>query len=76
VICSPSQTGKILDVDCTCSYSLYDDIAGSYRPYGGDVAAWIGRLLTSTMLTRVIGWSIIGGHVAQSKGTTCRSLIG
>jgi hypothetical protein len=46
---------------------------------GRTVVTWqlrIGRLLTSTVLTRVIGWSIIGGHVAQSKGATCRSLIG
>jgi hypothetical protein len=37
---------------------------------------FIGQLLTSTMLTHVIGWPIIGGHVAQSKGAMCHSLVG
>ena len=27
-----------MDADCTCPYSPYGDVAGSYRPYGGDVA--------------------------------------
>jgi hypothetical protein len=39
VICSTSQTGKILDAHCTYPYSSYDDMAGRYRPYGGDVVA-------------------------------------
>ena len=37
MICPPSQTGKFLDVDCTCLYSLYGDVVGPYRPYGDDV---------------------------------------
>jgi hypothetical protein len=46
---------------------------------GRTVVMWwilVGRFLASTVLTRVIGWPIIGGHVAQSKGATCRSLVG
>jgi hypothetical protein len=31
------KQAKFLDVDCTCLYSLYGDVAGPYRPYG-DVA--------------------------------------
>jgi hypothetical protein len=33
---------KFWDAKCTCPYSPYspyDDVAGPYRPYGGDVAA-------------------------------------
>jgi hypothetical protein len=26
-----------LDVDCTCPYNPYGDVAGPYRPYGDDV---------------------------------------
>jgi hypothetical protein len=46
---------------------------------GRMVVTWqmlIGQFWASRMLTRVIGWPIIGGHVAQSKGATCRSLVG
>jgi hypothetical protein len=34
------------DADCTCPYSPYGDVAGPYRPYGGDVAD--------------VDWSIVG----------------
>ena len=46
---------------------------------GRTVVMWwilVGRFWVSQMLTRVIGWPIIGGHVAQSKGAMCRSLVG
>jgi hypothetical protein len=75
-----AKQANFLDADCTCpysSYSLYGDVAGPYRPYGGDVADFLlDRFWRSRMLTRVIGWPIIRGHVAQSKGATCRSLVG
>jgi hypothetical protein len=35
-----AKQAKILDVDCTCPYSLYSDVAGSYRPYGDDVVVF------------------------------------
>ena len=74
------KQAKNLDADCTYPYS-------PYSPYGltwqgrtdRTVVTWqmlIGRLLESWMLTRVLGWPIIGGHVAQSKGATCHSLVG
>jgi hypothetical protein len=72
-----AKQAKILDADCTCPYSLYGDVAGPYRPY--TEVMWqllIGRSLASTVLTCVIRWPIMGGHVAQSKGATCRSLVG
>jgi hypothetical protein len=46
-----AKQAKFLDADCTCPYSpysLYGDVAGPYRPYGGDVA--------------VADWSIIGEY--------------
>jgi hypothetical protein len=77
VICSSSQTGKKFDADCTCPYSPYG-LTWQGRT-DRTVVMWqmlIGRLLASRVLTRVLGWPIIGGHVAQSKGTTCHSLVG
>jgi hypothetical protein len=44
-----AKQAKFLDADCTCPYSPYSpygDVAGPYRPYGGDVVD--------------IGWSILG----------------
>jgi hypothetical protein len=44
-----AKQAKFLDVDCTCLYSPYSpygDVAGPYRPYGGDVAN--------------VDWSILG----------------
>jgi hypothetical protein len=35
-----AKQAKFLDADCTCPYSPYspyDDMAGPYRPYGGDM---------------------------------------
>jgi hypothetical protein len=43
-----AKQAKILDADCTCLYSLYGDVAGPYRLYGGDMA--------------VADWSIIGKY--------------
>jgi hypothetical protein len=64
------------DADCTCSYSPYGLTWQGRRDH--TVVTWqmlIGRLLASCMLTRVLGWLIIG-HVAHSKGATCHSLVG
>jgi hypothetical protein len=33
-----AKHAKFLDVDYTCPYSPYGDVAGSYRPYGDDMA--------------------------------------
>jgi hypothetical protein len=33
-----AKQAKFLDDDCTCPYSPYGDVAGSYHPYRGDVA--------------------------------------
>ena len=33
-----ARQAKFLDVDCTCLYSPYGDVAGLYRPYSDDVA--------------------------------------
>jgi hypothetical protein len=44
-----AKQAKFLDADCTCPYSPYSpygDVAGPYRPYGGDVAD--------------VDWSILG----------------
>jgi hypothetical protein len=32
-----AKQAKFLDVDCTCPYSPYGDMARPYRPYGDDV---------------------------------------
>jgi hypothetical protein len=32
-----AKQAKFLDVDCTCPYSPYGDVAGPYKPYGDDV---------------------------------------
>jgi hypothetical protein len=32
-----AKQAKILDVDCTCPYSLYGDVVRPYRPYNDDV---------------------------------------
>jgi hypothetical protein len=59
----------------------------SYSPYGltwqdrtdRTMMMWhvlIGGLLVSRVLTRVLGWPMVGGHVAQSVGATCPSLVG
>jgi len=48
-ICSPRQTGKILDADCTCTYNPYSDMVGMYRSYDDvsgswQVASWCGLI--------------------------------
>jgi hypothetical protein len=68
------------DADCTCPYSPYSPYGLMWQGHTDRmVVTWqmlIGQFWASRMLTRVIGWPIIGGHVAQSKGATCHSLVG
>jgi hypothetical protein len=80
VIYLSSQTGKKFDADCTCLYSPYSSYGLTWQGHTDHTGVmWqmlIGRLLVSQVLTCVLGWPIIGGHVAQSKGATCHSLVG
>jgi hypothetical protein len=42
-----AKQAKILDDDCTCSYSLYspyNDVAGPYHPYDDMSGGWRGTL--------------------------------
>jgi hypothetical protein len=76
-ICSLSQTGKKFDDDCTCPYSLYGLTWQDHTDL--TMMTWhilISGLLVSRVLTRVLGWPMVGGHVAQSVGATCPSLVG
>jgi hypothetical protein len=52
-----AKQAKFLDADCTCPYSPYSlyDVAGPYRPYGGDMVDIGWSILGCRMLTRVIG---------------------
>jgi hypothetical protein len=68
------------DADYTCLYSPYSPYGLTWKGHTDrTVVMWqmlIGRFWVSQMLTHVIGWPMIGGHVAQSRGATCHSLVG
>jgi hypothetical protein len=74
-----AKQAKFLDADCTCPTVRTVRTVTWQDRTGRTVVTWqilVGRFWASRMSTRVIGWLIIGGHVAQSKGATCHSLVG
>jgi hypothetical protein len=69
------KQAKFLDADCTCPYSPYGDVAGSYHLYD-DMAHSHWLMFVELVDDTCHWWSMMRGHVAQSIGAMCHSLIG